>query len=51
MNDNQLFALALGLQPPWFVASRSFDVEQKQLDPFISALDVSKRDKKTEALS
>jgi len=32
MNENQLFAVALGLQPPWVVASCSFDAEDKQLD-------------------
>lgn len=32
MDEKQLFALALGLQRPWFVASCSFDAEEKQLD-------------------
>ena len=32
MDEKQLFGMALGLRPPWFVASCSFDAEQKQLD-------------------
>ena len=32
MDEKQLFGVALGLQPPWFVTCCSFDAEQKQLD-------------------
>ena len=32
MDEKQLFGMALGLRSPWFVASCSFDAEQKQLD-------------------
>ena len=35
MNENELFAVALGLQSPWFVASCTFDSEQKQLDLYL----------------
>ena len=35
MDENQLFALALGLIPPWFIEKVSFDPEQKRLDLFL----------------
>jgi hypothetical protein len=35
MDENQLFALALGLTPPWFIEKVSFDPEQKRLDLFL----------------
>jgi len=35
MDEKQLFGMALGLRSPWFVASCSFDAEQKQLDLYI----------------
>ncbi|MBC8478076.1 ISL3 family transposase [bacterium] len=35
MNENHLFQLALGLQPPWEVQSIEFDAEQRRLDIII----------------
>jgi transposase len=35
MGENQLFALALGLTPPWFIEKVSFDPGQKRLDLFL----------------
>lgn len=35
MDENQLFALALGLTPPWFIEKVSFDPGQKRLDLFL----------------
>lgn len=32
MRDKDLFQLALGLSPPWFVASTEFDADKKRLD-------------------
>ena len=32
MRDIDLFQLALGLVPPWMVASANFDAEKKRLD-------------------
>ena len=35
MDENQLFGLALGLTPPWFIEKVSFDPGQKRLDLFL----------------
>ena len=35
MEETKLFQAALGLQPPWFVKSCSFDVDEKQLDVYL----------------
>jgi len=35
MDENQLFALALGLTPPWFIEKVAFDPVQKRLDLFL----------------
>jgi hypothetical protein len=32
MDEKQLFGLALGLTPPWFIEKVSSDPEQKRLD-------------------
>ena len=32
MRDTQLFQLALGINPPWFVAAADFNAEKKRLD-------------------
>ena len=32
MRDNDLFQLALGITPPWFVASSNFDNDKRRLD-------------------
>jgi len=35
MNEKQLFGLALGLMPPWFIEKIEFDPERKRLDLFL----------------
>jgi len=35
MDENHLFAFALGLTPPWFIEKVSFEPEQKRLDLFL----------------
>ena len=35
MDEKQLFGLALGLTPPWFIDKVAFDPGQKRLDLFL----------------